>query len=352
VSRILINGYFLCRALTGIERYAYEVTKRLDRICERGELSIMVPSGRAVPSYQNITVIKKKRRPHLVWQFFTLQFFLLTHRSYTVIDFGNTCLPLAPGLVFLHDIYCELFPRDFRGFRDRLGRFYYRLQYRLIARLAKKIITVSEFSRAQIAKAFHLPREKIAVIPNGWEHFKDVLPDYAVFEKYPLLEKRPFFFTLGSLSKRKNLSWIRDYAQSHPGDFFVISGSSLEVLSVPGLDGIEAMPNILFTGRLADGEVKALMEKCRAFIFPSYYEGFGIPPLEALSCGAKIVIAASSCLPEIYGKTARYIDPFNADIDLEALLALPVEPPDRVLAAYSYDGAAAKLLDLMRTFTR
>jgi glycosyltransferase involved in cell wall biosynthesis len=105
-------------------------------------------------------------------------------------------------------------------------------------------------------------------------------------------------------------------------------------------------------GYLDDAKVKALMEKCRAFILPSYYEGFGLTPLEALSCGAEIIIANAASLPEIYGKTAHYIDPFDTNIDLEKLLQEPVESPDGILEKYSYDTAAKQVYGLIRDFSR
>ena len=88
----------------------------------------------------------------------------------------------------------------------------------------------------------------------------------------------------------------------------------------------------------------ALMSKCKAFIFPSYYEGFGIPPLEALSVGAKIIVSKAACLPEIYGDTAHYIDPNNPDVNLNQLLEQPVESPERILEKYTYDNAAEQLI--------
>jgi glycosyltransferase involved in cell wall biosynthesis len=89
--------------------------------------------------------------------------------------------------------------------------------------------------------------------------------------------------------------------------------------------------NVIFLGYLDDEKVKALMERCRAFILPSYYEGFGLTPLEALSCGSQIIISNAASLPEIYGKTAHYIDPYSINIDLEQLLKEPVESPDKII---------------------
>jgi glycosyltransferase involved in cell wall biosynthesis len=90
------------------------------------------------------------------------------------------------------------------------------------------------------------------------------------------------------------------------------------------------------------------MEKCKAFILPSYYEGFGLTPLEALSCGAKIIVAKVASLPEIYGKTAYYIDPFDVNIDLEDLLCGRVDKPDEILKKYSYDTAAQQVYSLIQ----
>ena len=72
---------------------------------------------------------------------------------------------------------------------------------------------------------------------------------------------------------------------------------------------LKELPNVKLLGYVSDGQVKWLMQNCKAFIFPSYYEGFGIPPLEALSVGAKIVVGNAASLPEIYKKSAYYIDP-------------------------------------------
>jgi glycosyltransferase involved in cell wall biosynthesis len=346
MAKVLINGYFLCRRLTGIERYAYEITRRLDSISGPQEIAIIIPGDfNNIPLYKNLKIIKhKKKLPHILWQLVTLQSFLLTHRQYTILDFGNTCLPLAPGIVFLHDIYCEFFPEDFTGFRDRLVRLYNKWQYRLTAKKAKRIGTVSYFSKNQIAQTYHIDPDRITVIYSSWNHFKTIKADYSVFDQYSILAK-PFYFSLGSLSKRKNIAWIIDYAAKHPNDVFALSGDTLptskaELGSKPS--------NIVLLGYLDDSKVKALMERCRAFILPSYYEGFGLTPVEALSCGTQVIVSRAASLPEIFGNTAHYIDPFNTNVDLDKLLREPVDPPDEILEKYSYDAAAQKVYKLIR----
>jgi len=348
----MINGDFLCHRLTGIERYAYEITNRLDKLSNPGEIAIVIPSFvEDIPDYKNLEIIRieKKSKSNIRWQMLTLQGFLLTHRKYTILDFGNTCLPFAPGIVFLHDIYCEMFPGDFKTKREKHERFYFRALYRIIAYRAKKIVTVSDFSRNQIALKYHINPKRIAVTYNGWDHFKHVKSDLSVFDDFPVLSK-PFYFSLGSLSKRKNIKWIIEYAAKNPASLFALSGASLNTVKADELS--DSIPsNVVMLGYLDDGKVKALMEKCKAFVQPSYYEGFGLPPLEALSCGAQIIISNVASLPEIYGKTAHYIDPFNTDVDLDELLSQPVEPPDAILKKYSYDTSARQVYELIQKFT-
>ena len=343
-KNLLINGYFLCRPLTGIERYACEITKRLDELILPGEISLIVPAdAKNIPQFKNIhTIYYGKTIQHVMWQMFTLQFFLLRHRQYIILDFGNTCLPLFPGIIFLHDIYCEFFPGDFSGLRNKIARLYNRWQYRVIAKKAKRIVTVSNFTKNQIIDNFYVDPKNISVIFSSWEHFNSVSPDYSVFKDYPSIKKNQYYFSLGSLSKRKNIRWIIEYAKKDAHSFFVISGVSLSTVKADELD--YSMPqNILLLGYLDDSKVKALMEGCKAFILPSYYEGFGLTPLEALSCGAKIIVAKAASLPEIYGNTAHYIDPFDTNIDLDLLLDEPVEPPEDILRNYSYDTAAKQV---------
>jgi glycosyltransferase involved in cell wall biosynthesis len=352
VKKILIDGDFLCRPLTGIERYAYEITKRLDTLASDHEIAIIVPSNTFTPpDYKNIDIIqlKTKIKSHLFWQMATVQSFLLKHREYTALEYGNTCLPFTPTIVFLHDIYCELFPEDFSSFRDKLARLYNQYQYRLIARKAKRIVTVSEYSKNEIAKTFHVPPERITVIYSSWLHFNEIKPDYSVFSLFPALEK-PFFFSLGTISKRKNMKWIIEYAAKHPRDTFAISGSRMPTTKDDKLNGSAGLKNIILLGYMDDAKVKALMERCKAFLMPSYYEGFGLPPLEALSCGAPIIVADTASLPEIYGKTARYIDPRDTSVELDELLKVPVEAPCAILEKYSYDKSAQALYRLITEY--
>jgi glycosyltransferase involved in cell wall biosynthesis len=351
MHKILINADFFCLRLTGIERYAYEITLRLDKISKPDEIAIIVPNNAVnVSEFSNIKLIRHKKnvKSHLWWQMVTLQWFLVTHREYIILEFGNTALPFAPGIVFLHDIYCEFFPEDFTTLRDRIIRLYNKLQYRLIAKQAKQIATVSYFTKNQIIQTRHINPDRITVIYSSWNHFKNIAADYSIFNDFPVLLK-PFYFSLGSLSKRKNIKWIIDYALRNPNSLFLISGVSLPTVKADELNN-STPQNIILLGYLDDGKVKALMTQCKAFILPSYYEGFGLTPLEALSCGAQIIVARAASLPEIYGNTAHYIDPYNTDVDLDKLLEEPVDDPSQILQKYSYDRAAEQVYTIIKKF--
>lgn len=346
---IVINGDFLCRNLTGVERFAYEVTVRLDCLVEPGQLQLYVPkNGRNIPELKNIQCVVSDAECSFfpAWEHGPFRRYVRRNRA-TPLDFANVTPWGTRGIVFIHDIYAKLYPGDFSGRRDRLVRRYMCLMYRYATRHAKLLLTVSQFSRNQIAATYRIPAEQIQVVPNGWEHFKAVVADNSIFQQFPRLVDKGFYFTLGSLSRRKNLKWIADYAERHPEATFAISGTMLSGLVPPELERLQTLSNIVLLGYVTDGQVKALMQRCKAFVLPSYYEGFGIPPLEALSCGSKIIVAKAASLPEIYGGTAHYIDPDNSNVDLEELLSQPVADAKPVLEKYTYDNAARQLYDLL-----
>lgn len=344
-NNLLINGDFLCRNLTGIERFAFETCTRLDKIIEKDSVSIYVPANaRFIPDFKNIKIVKSKKSCKIfpLWEHFHFSLYLLKTHS-TPLDFANVTPLFTPGIVFIHDIYAKLYPEDFTSRKDRLIRKYMCMMYRHCAKHAKKIITVSDFSKKQISSIYKIKESEIDVIYNGWEHMKNVVPDNSVFTRCPSLKKGEFYFTLGSLQKRKNLKWISEYAAKNPDEIFAISGKAISGMVSDDLKNLQNLKNVILLGYVSDEEVKALMQNCRAFVFPSYYEGFGIPPLEALSCGAQIVIGKSACLPELYGNCAHYIETDNTNVKLSELIKEKTDNPQPLLEKYSYQKAAEDL---------
>jgi glycosyltransferase involved in cell wall biosynthesis len=348
-KNIIINGIFYSNKLTGIERFAHEITSRLDTCSSSGELTLVLPpdTPENIPDFRNISVVRLWKTPGKPLKNLKLALYILLHHSYC-IDYGNNTPILGHGLVFLHDIYCRVFPDDFRTAEDRKTMKKTCRMYERIARNADTICTVSEFSKQQIMQYYNVPDEKIHVIYSGSNHMAAISPDESIFEKFPELKAHPFYFTLGSLSLRKNLKWIADHAALNPDELFVISGTALKNVVPPELEKLRTLKNVICAGYLSDEEVKALMQKCKAFVFPSYFEGFGLPPLEALACGAQIIISNAASLPEIYGNCAHYIDPFNPDIDLDRLLAEPVDSSAPLFEKYSLDRSAVQLYELLK----
>ena len=349
---ILINGNFLCRNLTGIERYAFEVLKILDElISPSDDIRLLVPkNARIIPEFKQIKTILSAKSIKSFPRWDLLYFSKECKRNHaTGLNFSNTA-PFGKncGIAFLHDIYAKDFPNDFTSKKDKLIKLYCRMNNWNIAKNAEKIITVSEFAKQRIMSTYNVKEERISVIPNGWEHIKAVTEDAGIFNRFSELKSKEFYFTLGSLSKRKNLKWIADYAEKHTEDVFAVSGKAISGLVAPELEKLKELKNVVLLGYVSDAEVKALMKACKALVFPSYYEGFGIPPLEALSVGTPVVIAREACLPEIYGKAAHYLDIKDTDRSLTSILAEPAEPSAAVLEKYTYRHAAEKLYGVLK----
>ena len=352
----LINPNFLCRNLTGIERFSLEICKRLDSILKpEDDIRILIPdNAKNIPDYLNIKKINinKSIKSFPLWDLFQFASWCRSLNA-TGINFSNTA-PLGKrcGICFIHDIYVKQFPQDFNTFKEKLLKLYCCFNYKNITKKAKKVLTVSEFSKHQIQNIYKVSDERIDVIPNGWDHFTLIKEEIPEFSKE--LQEKSFYFTLGSLQKRKNLKWIFQYAKNHTSEFFAISGKTVSGFVSKDLKDLQNLPNVKLLGYVTDGQIKWLMKNCKAFIFPSYYEGFGIPPLEALSVGAKIIISDAASLPEIFQSEAIYINPYDSNCNLEELLTkLPSDynqNASEVLNKYTYDKSAQKLYNVLINF--
>ena len=347
---IAINGESWCHPLTGIERLAIEVTQYLDELVQPGQMELVVPANaRNLPELKNIRLVVLPQEAHFFpkWTQIAFQKYVISHRRIS-FDYTNTCPYFVPGIEFIHDLYQKLYPADFTSRRDRLIHFYSCTMCRTIAKRARVIFTVSEYTKKTIVDTYHVPAEKIHVVYSGVSGYDEIKEDTSVFDRLPQLREKPFYFTIGSLSTRKNLKWIADHAALFPDETFAVSGKPLPSVVAPELEKMKSLPNIVMTGYLSDGEVKAMHRASKAFIMPSYFEGFGLPPLEALSCGAPVIISDRTSLPEIYGKAAHYINPDQPDVNLDALLAESVEGPEKLLQKYTLKNTAQRIFDVLK----
>jgi glycosyltransferase involved in cell wall biosynthesis len=173
--------------------------------------------------------------------------------------------------------------------------------------------------------------------------------DDTIFGKLNLKNDEEYFFSLGSKYKHKNFKWVIAAARKNPSYKFVITGTGAFSNNESQLQQ-NTPENVIFTGYISNEEIKSLMAHCKALIQPSLYEGFGLPPLEALSVGAPIIVSNTSCLPEIYKQAAHYIDPYADGCDLENLLREKVGNSADILKEYSWEHAAKQLIEVMNKF--
>lgn len=342
------NGRFLTKTMTGQERFAMELISHLDKICKKGEFCVVTSElVTELPKWENIEIIQTGRMKREAWEQFCLGPYLRKHNLKCV----NLTTTFALGhceVVCIHDASIfEIGTKFMHSAYGFFGTIWKWMLCRIAAKKADRILTVSNYSKEKLHEILNIPMEKISVVSNAWQHYERVKRDDTVFDRMPkYIEKRKYFFSMSSLSPQKNFIWIMEVAKRNPNSQFVITGKA-EGFTQLGADDLKTS-NLHFTGYLTDGEIKALMSECRAFIHPAIYEGFGIPPLEALSCGAELIISTATCLPEIYEKSAHYIDPYNYDVDLERLLSEPVEPASKVLEKYNWAREAEKLYGILK----
>lgn len=248
----------------------------------------------------------------------------LRRRPVDVLHVQYTAPPFcpAPFVTTIHDLAFEHLPETF----TRRGKAQLRLTVRRTARHAAHILTVSEFSRQDIINTYHLPPDKITVTHNGCE---------AQFTPQPTSEReaetikqkfgiaRDYLLAVGSLQPRKNLvRLLQAYAMlrtQQPGFQLqlVIVGRQLwlykEVLREIKQQNFAA--DVIVTGYASDEDLPALYRSAVALVYPSLFEGFGLPPLEAMACGTPVITSNSSSLPEVVGNAALLVNPYEeADI--------------------------------------
>lgn len=198
---------------------------------------------------------------------------------------------------------------------------------------ADRIVTISEFSKKQIMKHFGVDEKKITVIPCAADREKY----YPITDSAEAIEASKirygisgeYFLYLGNLEPRKNIvRLISAYskAKSEKADLpkLVLAGGKgwLYDNIFNKVNELHLENNVIFTGYVADEDVPLLMNGAEAFCFPSLYEGFGMPPLEAMSCGVPVIVSDCSSLPEVVGDCGIKVDPYSEEDIAKALIKI------------------------------
>lgn len=189
-------------------------------------------------------------------------------------------------------------------------------------RKAERIITVSEFSKEDISKYIKYPEEKIEVIPPAVDHNlyyqnrnKAVLKKYGIKEEEKVIlyvgaeePRKNVHFLISSFSKLKNkIPYVKLLKVGLPNDVGV-RGKLLK-----HIEALSLQKDVIFTGYVSESELAEIYNAVDLFVFPSLYEGFGMPPLEAMTCGTPVITSNTSSLPEVVGDAAITVDPYDVD---------------------------------------
>lgn len=354
---IYINGRFLVMPVTGVQRYARELVGALDRLLAEGRLvtgdedvvCLAPPDYQGRENWSRIVVRRAGARRGNLWEQVDL---LRLARGGLLFSPAN----IGPyfhsrQVVTIHDASVFAVPEAYSlPFRSK-----YRLIYRRMARIARKIITVSAFSRRELMRFCGIREEQLVVIPEGSEHFTNIPPDESILRRAGL-EGRRYFLGVGSQSPHKNLPGILAAFRSLGRDdvALALAGGTFErVFNAAEL----ALPSgARRLGYVSDGELRALYQHALGYVFPTFYEGFGLPVLEAMSSGCPVICSNGSSLPEVGGDAVLYCDPHDPEDIARQMRALCDQPALRMSLAekgarqghsFSWETAARRTWDVL-----
>lgn len=340
-KKYVFDGQIYAGRKAGTYRYANEILLELDKIVSKNEYEIVVPQYVNIEEkFKNIKVVHYGNVKGILWTQISLLSYLIKNHAVS-IGFCNTTPLFKPGITVIHDIGYKVLNTHYKNLYGRLSSLWHRLNYWVIAKSGMPIITVSNFSKRQIEDVYRVKSSRISVIGNGWQHYQRITKDDSVFEEFPDIKPHEYYFAIGSLEERKNFKWILEVAKRNPKEIFVIAGGNVK--NATHRIDFSVVPNIKFIGYISDGKAKSLMANCKGFLFPSIFEGFGIPPLEALSVGAKVICSNTASLPEICGNAVNYIDPNKYEVNLDECLRSNAERTNEILKRYSWQSSAVDL---------
>jgi glycosyltransferase involved in cell wall biosynthesis len=303
-ASVAVNARFHVHRRTGMERYAYEVTSRLvGKVREiRPERALKGSAG------------------HL-WE----QCYLPTLAAGSLLWSPNNTGPVITRrqVCTIHDII----PIDHPEWFSKAFAAWYRWLLPTLARSVQHLVAVSEFTRSRIIDAFGVKPEKVSVVLNGiGPEFTPRTDEEIERVKTRLgLPPKPYVLYVGSIEPRKNLprlltAWT--HVQRKCTDIqLVVTGLNKGGSKVFRVVPIDKLPSgVFFTGYVEDADLPALYSGATIFVYPSLYEGFGLPPAEAMACGTPVITSYGTSLSEVVGPAALLVDPENPEAIADAIL--------------------------------
>jgi glycosyltransferase involved in cell wall biosynthesis len=355
-TALAINGRFLGQPISGVQRYARELIRALDRALTRTDSSafssvtVWVPPNTPATAFPSeLQSLKIKRTGHFTGHLWEQLELPRVTRDAILVNLTNSAPLLHPRqLVTIHDAAIVVFPDDFKW----TYRLWYRALYAALRRTPARFISVSAFAASQIAQHFKIAADRIDVVFNAAEHFITLEPDQSVLKSLKFAD-RSYILAVGSRAQRKNVDVIeRALVDFSDRPALVIAGGGASRAFAPSKN--DPKFNSVLLDHVSDSAIKALYQGALCLVFPSRYEGFGLPPLEAMACGCPVIVASAASMPEICGEAALYCDPDRPDTVAANVRRLMTEPSLRgeLIARgtqraqqFSWERSAAALLE-------
>ena len=309
MNQIVINGRFLSRQQTGVDRFAIESIRALDALLvandpavSRLSFEIVAPRQAKAPiGLHRIGFRQVGRLQGHWWEQLELMQALKGRRLLNLCNTGP--LLVRRQAVVIHDASTVRVPDAY----TRAFRLSYRLLMPALGKRADSVMTVSDFSRRELDACWGIAAEGVDVVAEGGEHLLREPADASVLERNRL-RPQAYLLAVGSMAPHKNLLALLRAVSSPselPIDLVIAGGSNSKIFA--GVD-FPVSTRVHRLGYISDRELRALYESALAFVFPSRYEGFGLPPLEAMACGCPVVSSAAASLPEVCGDAALLVD--------------------------------------------
>ena len=323
--RIAIDAHSVGTQLAGNETYAVNLIEALAEVDQSNQYTLYVTRQSAIDRFANRWPNFKIKRmvPHtpLVRIPVTLSA-ELRRNPVDVLHVQYTAPPLAPCPVVatIHDLSFEHLPETF----NRRSRAQLRLTVRRTARKAAQILTLSEFSRRDIVDTYRIAPDRVSVTPAAApSHFKPIEDETElrkIREIYGI--ERDYILSVSSIQPRKNLirlieaySCLRGSRPEGKLPQLVLVGKRgwLDNETFRAAQRHSANNDITFTGYVVEKDLPALYSGATCFVYPSFFEGFGLPVLEAMQCGAPVIAGNRTSIPEVVGKAGLLFDPFDTN---------------------------------------
>jgi glycosyltransferase involved in cell wall biosynthesis len=363
--RIAINTRFLLpHKMEGFGWYTYEMVKRLvinhpehtflfffDRNYDEGFLF--------ADNIEPIVLSPPARHPILfIWWFeIAVKRALKKHKADLFFS-PDGYLSLGSSvkqIPVMHDLNFEHYPDDIPW----SARMYYKYFFPKFAKKAHKIVTVSDYSKQDICKTYNISQEKVHAIWNGAsEKFAPISAKEKLTIQQELTGGKPYFLFVGSLHPRKNVKRLLEayqaYRKLHADFDLVVVGEPMWKQNTSYLE--YADNSIHFTGHLSLERLTKVMGAASIFVFVPYFEGFGIPLVEAMRCGTPIIAGNKTSLPEILGDAGILVDPFSVEEITQTMITLSTDISlQQSLSAkglersqqFSWDKSAEKLWEVL-----